>query len=931
MRASGAPVAASGPPSWPATDPVVASRRSRESRRYLRGSSLLVSGRALSLLLNLAVQALIVRSLSKGEYGAFAYGLGAASIASSVVLLGLDKTVSRFIAVYQERGDERRALGTVVLSVGIVLALGLGVVVAAFALRDGPLGGLVHDPRALSLLLILIVLAPIDALDALFGSVSAVLIGARAVFVRRHLLRPGLKLAAVLVVLATSGDVFTLGYAYVVGSLLGMGLHLAILVRVVRARAGGAPLRPQPLALPVREVIGYSLPLLASEILVLATGSLAVVLLEYFRDAAAIAEFRSVLPIARLNLVVLQSFSPLYIPLVARMHARADKEGINDAYWRTATWLAVLSFPIFVLTFALAEPVTVLLFGATYATSGPLLAVMAVGFYVNAALGFNSYTLRVCGPVRYLVAIDLTAVVLGLGSTILLIQRLGALGAALGITITVLLQNGLTHVTLGAVDTGVRLLDWRFLRIYALIAMLAVALVLAQQALAPPIAVSVLLAGVASVALLYLSRDRLDVAQNFPEVLRVPLLRRLLAAPGEPAAAGADEADPLAASLAAALRERAVRYPRGTAAPAAPAAPAAQVRLVAADRRRVSRLYTFDVTVGEWRERLVAKVPIVDAELARAPAAPGADRDRPRVASVPDPATKAELEHAALQAIHAHFARLGDPALGAVPVFDYLPDQRAVVMQCVPEPSLRTLVMRAGGVTPTGAVPELRAAFGNLGRWLRHFHALPVQPHVRHRHADRAAFVAHVSQVADFLGRSLHDAPTFGRIARDVEVAARSALPDVLPLGRAHGDFAMRNVLVGPGGRVTVLDTLGRFSTAIYEDLGYLLADLRCNPVHGVGWLTRLGRRRIECYAEAFLAGYFGRDPVPTRAIALYEVQAILDRWASVTVARDRAAAVRPGVVRTAQLAVVARLCRGLVDERLRRSRSSTVDGGRRS
>ena len=37
----------------------------------------------------------------------------------------------------------------------------------------------------------------------------------------------------------------------------------------------------------------------------------------------------------------------------------------------------------------------------------------------------------------------------------------------------------------------------------------------------------------------------------------------------------------------------------------------------------------------------------------------------------------------------------------------------------------------------------------------------------------------------------------------------------------------MRNILIGPNARVTVLDTFAKWRTPIYEDIGYFLNDLK--------------------------------------------------------------------------------------------------------
>ena len=50
------------------------------------------------------VQVLIVRYLSKAEFGAFAYTLSIVLFTTTVITLGLDRAVTRFIPIYHEQG-----------------------------------------------------------------------------------------------------------------------------------------------------------------------------------------------------------------------------------------------------------------------------------------------------------------------------------------------------------------------------------------------------------------------------------------------------------------------------------------------------------------------------------------------------------------------------------------------------------------------------------------------------------------------------------------------------------------------------------------------------------------------------------------------------------------------------------------------------------
>jgi hypothetical protein len=119
-------------------------------------------------------------------------------------------------------------------------------------------------------------------------------------------------------------------------------------------------------------------------------------------------------------------------------------------------------------------------------------------------------------------------------------------------------------------------------------------------------------------------------------------------------------------------------------------------------------------------------------------------------------------------------------------------------------------------------------------------------------------------------------------LVRDtVWAAAQTVMPDVLELGMTHGDFAMRNIVVEATQRVTVLDTLARFRAPIYRDVGYFIADLQIGRVSALVRGVVLRGGRCDDYRRAFLRGFHGESGADT-LVRLYEVQALLERWASI-------------------------------------------------
>jgi O-antigen/teichoic acid export membrane protein len=187
---------------------------------------------------------------------------------------------------------------------------------------------------------------------------------------------------------------------------------------------------------------------------------------------------------------------------------------------------------MFAASFALAEPVTVLLFGERYANSGVILALLAFGYYFNAALGFNADTLRVYGRIRYIVIIDFTVMVIAVLMNLLFISQWGAVGAAVSSMLILVIQNILNHLGL-LLGTSIRLFDWHYLRTYVTIIVGTLVLVVIQAVFDPPIYIGLPLTGLVSGIIVLLNRSVLDVADTFPELLKIPLVKYLFPRPSE--------------------------------------------------------------------------------------------------------------------------------------------------------------------------------------------------------------------------------------------------------------------------------------------------------------------------------------------------------------------------------------------------------------
>ena len=304
-----------------------------------------------------------------------------------------------------------------------------------------------------------------------------------------------------------------------------------------------------------------------------------------------------------------------------------------------------------------------------------------------------------------------------------------------------------------------------------------------------------------------------------------------------------------------------------------------QVDLAWAKHRWGSSIYRFNLKTTGHHHSVIVKVP-VDRRTSKGGVASNM-KDRPRLKPLTDLTVKFRFEHRALSAIHEYFVGLSDPRFGSVRTLELLPDNRAIVMEYAGEPTLRKRLLKVNRFAARHISTELKTACRNAGAWLRAFHQLPSVEHTRARPTSRRDFVDAIREFTAFLSHSRGNAPFFQRIASITEAAASELLPESLPLGMGHGDYAPRNIFVSPAGQVTAFDTLARWRVPIYEDIGWFLLALKASApqVYSQGLLF-CGDVIAEC-EEAFLRGYFPAHSDHEPAVRLFELQALLNRWSS--------------------------------------------------
>ena len=303
------------------------------------------------------------------------------------------------------------------------------------------------------------------------------------------------------------------------------------------------------------------------------------------------------------------------------------------------------------------------------------------------------------------------------------------------------------------------------------------------------------------------------------------------------------------------------------------------VQLLDKQVRPTAMLYRFNVSNDVQIRSVIVKVPLRGSTKSRPL---GSIYEKPLLFPKTEPSDMHRLYYTALLTIYEHFTSLGNQQLGAIRVLDYVPQYCAILSEESKDQNLRQLFLRETRLRSPFNYDRLTAAFQNVGIWLRVYHAMPKKEDVKVRHHHRDEYIEAIIRLTDFLAKSWGDEPFFEKTASIIITKAREILPESLPLGLGHGDYAMRNILLGQNAHVTVLDTFAKWRTPIYEDIGYFLNRLKMSGPQVASQGLAYSSDQIRAYEHAFLKGYFEQTSIPYPAIRLYEILALLDNWSGV-------------------------------------------------
>jgi O-antigen/teichoic acid export membrane protein len=375
-------------------------------------------------------QVLFARWMGSFEFGLYVTVWTWVLVLGGLSHLGFAMASVRLMATYAETGDDQLARGLV--TGGRVTALGVATVIALAGLAGLNLfGDLLSRPAILPAYLALVCL-PMFALTDLQDGIGRGRGWVVAALMPPYVLRPAVLLAVMAAARAGGWPMTAataIGAAVVATWLAAAVQTIAVERRLRRAYAAGTGR-----TFAFRTWFGIAWPLLAIYAAELVVQNADIVVLSAQRSPVEVGMYFAAAKTMALVMFIHYAIGSAAAHRFAALKARGDTAALAAFVGATVRWTFWPSVVAIVGLLAAGRPL-LWLFSAEFTAAYPVMFVLAAGFVVRASVGPVEALLNMLGEQRACAAVLAAAAALHVGASMVMVPRLGILGAAVAATL----------------------------------------------------------------------------------------------------------------------------------------------------------------------------------------------------------------------------------------------------------------------------------------------------------------------------------------------------------------------------------------------------------------------------------------------------------------------------------------------------------------
>ncbi len=363
-------------------------------------------------------------------FGLYAFAFRIIVFLRIMAIPGTDQGIKRYLPMFRSDGNRAAVKGLLLYVFKITGILSLSVVAVLLVFAPG-IASIFNKPEASGFIRILCLSIPFYAfMVAATSSLTAIHQVKYQVFVEKMLI-PVVRLLILfgflfvgIQKLRNLAVVWSLTLVYALGCAIAVYFFLSVF-KVLRNRSVKPEYHPG-------ELIKFSLPLAASRPLAYLMTFVGTFIIAYYLDKADIGRYEVVTLLALLLTVPHQSAILVFAPLISELHHQGRNDELHRHYKFVAKWTFTLCLFIFMALTLFARPL-MNIFGRGYSDVETHRTLAIIGFtqLFNAGVGPTARMISMTGRPRVNLYNNIILVVLSIGLGLILVPRIGIIGAGL--------------------------------------------------------------------------------------------------------------------------------------------------------------------------------------------------------------------------------------------------------------------------------------------------------------------------------------------------------------------------------------------------------------------------------------------------------------------------------------------------------------------
>ena len=397
-------------------------------QKIAKGTGIVFTGTIIGLIIGFVGRVILIRFITQSEYGIYSLALVIISIFATISTLGLATGSPRYIAYFRGKKEEGKVRGVISSSIKIASVASISFAVISFFISDFISASIFHTPALSTPLKIFSIAIPFTVLINVFVAIFRGFDRVDAKVYFQNILRPVLYLLFLIAVVLFGLSFLGVIYAYLASIAVTCVVFVMYILKKPPSsiRSGGSATNPM-----TKELLFFSVPLLAVSILWMVMSWTDTLMLGYFKTLDVVGVYNVALPLAHLLTTVVGSVGFLYIPIISQLYSKNQMGEVERSYAISTKWCFMGTLPLFFIFFLFPDVVLNLLFGSRYIGAAIVLQILALGFIFNSYFGLNYHTLLTMDKSNFLMQCFLISGVMNIALNIILIPTLGAIGAAI--------------------------------------------------------------------------------------------------------------------------------------------------------------------------------------------------------------------------------------------------------------------------------------------------------------------------------------------------------------------------------------------------------------------------------------------------------------------------------------------------------------------